>query len=402
MTTAQRRLLDAARAEARATGIPLWLVGGAVRDLALGRPPSDLDVAIDGDPRPFVAGLLARLPARVRSGAQFEAEPRFGTASVRVEDARLDLARLRTERYVAPGALPTVRFTHDVEADLARRDFTVNAMALRLTDGPGERFVAPWGGLDDLAARRLRVLHDRSFVDDATRLWRGARTAALSDLVPDEAAARLIAEGTRHLDTVSGERIAAELRLTAARGRAGRTLALAEAWGVLRGTHPALRLDAATARALARRPQPLPFEVLLALLLAPLDGRGGILARLAVPRALATTVEQAAGLLDAPDASPETLTRLAGTSEAALLAARWLDAARPEGRQPALQRALARWERTRAPIDAAALMRLGIARGPRLGATLDGLRRARYLGTLKTAADARRMALRMIEDGAPA
>ena len=380
---AERALLDPAIAEATTSAIPLWLVGGAVRDLALGRPVHDLDLALPVEAAPFAAAVVARLGI----GATVEDESRFGTASVRFEDARLDLARLRAERYVSPGALPEVTFVDRVEDDLARRDFSVNAMALGLAGAQADVLVDPFGGLEDLAARRLRVLHARRLAGEATRLWRGARTAAVFDLAPDESTARLIAEGTRYLDTISGDRITAELRFTARRGRSGRTLALAEAWGILRGTHPALRLDASTARALQRRTGPVPFEVFMALLLAPLPERAAILERLSASRAVATTVEQAARLIEAGvgEATPEALERLAGATEDARTAARWLDPAR----QPVLQRYLGRWERTRPALDAEALMRLGVPRGPELGVTLDRLRRARYLGTLGTRAEAR-------------
>ena len=407
MTRDQRALLDAACAEATSRGVALWLVGGAVRDLVLGRAPHDLDLALTVDPRRFATAVAARLGAAARQRARVEAEARFGTASLRIEagidgadgleDLRIDFARLRREQYATPGALPTVTTTRDIEVDLGRRDFSVNAMALRLTGERADAFIDPWHGLEDLAAHRLRVLHPRSFIDDPTRLWRGARTAAISGLAPDEQTARLIAEGARHLDRVSGERLGAELRFNAARGHAGRTLALAEAWGVLHGTHPALHLHETTVRALRRRTGAIPFDVFMALLVAPLEGRRSILGRLTLPRAVAATVEDTARLLDAAryatEPTPEALARLTGASEAARLAARWL----APGRQPALLRALARWERTRSPLDAAALLRLGIPRGPRLGETLDGLRRARYLGTLTTAAEARRAVQQMVE-----
>lgn len=411
MNVDARALFDAARAEAEATGTTLWLVGGAVRDLALGRPVHDLDLALEVDPRPFALAVAARLregPRGRAAAVEVAHEPRFGTASLYLTrnypaGARLDLARLRRERYASPGALPEVTFGVVLEDDLRRRDFTVNAMALGLAGESADVLVDPLGGLEDLRARRLRVLHPRSFVDDATRLWRGARTAALFSLRPDLETERLIAEGGRWLDTVSGDRIMAELRFTARRGRAGRTLALAEAWGVLRGTHPALRPHAATSRALRHRGGASPIEVLVALLVAPLPGRRAILARLAASRAVATAVEQAARLLaasarhaasDVPS-TPEELRGLAGVGVEARLAARWLD---PDG-QPALQRDLRRWERTRSPLDAADLLRLGMPRGPAIGRALDGLRRARYLGTLSTPAEARRAMWRIVAAG---
>ena len=363
----------------------------------------DLDVAIAGEVARFAHAVAARLG---RAMAEVVTEPRFGTAAVRAGAAALDLARLRRERYAAPGALPVVSFTASLEADLGRRDFSVNAVALCLhaPDLGGARgaIVDPFGGLADLAARRLRVLHARSFADDATRLWRGARTAAICDLAPDLETARLIAAARPYLHAISGERLWAELARTAERGRAGRALALADAWGVLRGTHPALALSPEATAALARRPTPLPPARLAALLIAPLASpreRRAALDRLAAPRAARQAVEGAARLLEAGRAATgsraaalDALAPLAGLPVEARLAARWLD---PPG-QPPLQRALARWERARPALDAAALQRLGVPRSPALGRTLDRLRRARYLGTLGTPAAARRAVRRWI------
>ncbi len=390
-----RSLLEAVIEEANASGVHAWLVGGAVRDLALDRVPPDLDTALRGDAGAFAARVVGRLHRDLTTAATVDQQTLFGTTTIRITGAHLDLARIRSEYYVAPGALPTVAFVQDIEADLGRRDFSVNAMALVL-DGPATNTVIdPFGGLPDLAARRLRVLHTRSFEDDATRLWRAARSAAAFGLVAEPLTAGLIAEGARWLDTISGTRIMAELRATADRGRAGRTLALAEDWGVLHGTHPELRLGPTAARALRHRSRPMPLEVLTAVLLAPLPAAPAILARLVASRSVAVAVEQAAALLAAGLATdtavrslpaPEQLAPLIAAPEKARVAARWLD---PD-RQPSLQRALRRWENTRPAIDARALIRLGVLPGPELGAALDRLRRARYLGTLRTPAEARR------------
>ena len=388
-----RALLSAALAEARDRGHPLWLVGGGVRDLALGRPMHDLDLAVDVDAGRFARAVARRLG---RAGVEVGAEPRFGTASVRLGGRALDLARLRREVYDRPGALPTVSPTRSIEVDLGRRDFSVNAVALRL-DGPRVEVIDPFGGLDDLAAGRLRVLHPRSFEDDATRLWRGARTAAICDLAPDGATAELIAAGTGHLATISGERLWGEVARTALRGRAGRTLALADAWGVLAGTHPALRLDSATGTALARRPGPHAPALLAALLLAPLDDAATILDRLAAPRPAREAVLAVAALLAAGRVprDMDRFDRLAGPGEARI-AARWLDPAA----QPALQRDLTRWERIGPHLDAAALQALGVPHGPALGRTLARLRRERYLGILRTRAQARDAVRRWLSDDA--
>ena len=358
----------------------LWAVGGAIRDCAAGRELRDLDAAVAGD----AAALAAS--AAVRLGASYNDEPRFGTASIRSGDHQLELASLRSERYPRPGALPQVRLGATVEQDLPRRDFTVNALALALAGPRRGELLDPFGGLDDLAERRLRALHARSFADDATRLWRGARLAAELRLRPEPETARWIEDGPRWLAPISGRRLWAELERTASERRGGAAVRLLAGWGVLRGAHLAWELPQAADRALARRPGPHPPALLLAVLLGALPEREAIAARLAVPRAVTQAVRETARLLALPDDDPSALARVERSGASARTAARWLD---PE-RQRLLQRALRRWERTAAPIDAHALQRLGVAAGPALGEWLARLRRGRYLGTLRDAASARR------------
>ncbi|MFA7297219.1 MAG: hypothetical protein WC211_08565 [Dehalococcoidia bacterium] len=378
--------------------MPLWAVGGPVRDLAVGLPVRDLDLATP-DPAALAEVLAATLDGRAH------VEPRFGTASVTGSPAkapwRVDLAALRTEHYVRPGALPTVRLGATIEADLARRDFTVNAVALALTAEAGRGILDPFGGLDDLAAGRLRVLHAASFRDDATRLWRAARFAARLRLRPDTETARCIAEGTRWLDAISARRLWREFALVAAEPRATAAVRLLDRWGILAAAHPALALDEESRAALGRARGPLPAEVLLALLLA---GRGAAdraaaVARLGAPRDAARAVEDAAMLLALPPAPPPafaTLEAAARSIPTARAAVRLLDL----DRRPLLT-ALARWERTSAPLAAAEVAALGIAPDPRLGAALAELRRARYVGTLSSAPAARALVRRWAAEGLP-
>ena len=397
-----RALLAAAISAADELGMELWAVGGALRDCAVSRPLSDLDLALAGDDpldaARLATALLARLGGAPADAPEVAPEPRFGTASVRSSPHspdrwagyRLELAVLRSERYARPGALPTVRLGATIEDDLPRRDFTVNALALGLAGPRRGELLDPFGGLHDLARRRLRALHLRSFVDDATRLWRGARYAAALDLRPEPATAGWIADGARWLARISGQRLWAELERTAAQRRVARTVRLLADWGVLSGTHAAWRPAEASRRALRHRPGPHPPALLLALLLAELPAREAIARRLAAPPAARGAVEGAARLLAPRDASPEALAELETTrasGESARRAALWLDPAR----QPRLQRALRRWKRTRSPLDGRALLRLGVAEGPALGAWLQRLRRERYLGTLSGAAEARRL-----------
>ncbi len=180
----------------------VYVVGGAVRDLLLGREPRELDFVVEGD-----ALAVAR-----RIGGRVVAHERFGTATVSVPGATFDLASARRERYERPGALPEVELGATLREDLERRDFTVNAIALHLADG--ELTWVPRAH-EDLDARRLRVLHDRSFIDDPTRLLRLVRYAARLGFEPEERTDRLAAEAIAGgaLDTVTGSRLGAELRL---------------------------------------------------------------------------------------------------------------------------------------------------------------------------------------------
>lgn len=153
-------------------GLAAYAVGGCVRDWMLGRSGVvDIDVVVERDGIAFAQALAAEL------GAPVTAHQQFGTATVTLaRGVRLDVATCRKESYARPGAYPSVErgTLHD---DLFRRDFTINAMALALSPARfGER-IDPFGGARDLSARRLRILHPRSFLDDPSRILRAARLA---------------------------------------------------------------------------------------------------------------------------------------------------------------------------------------------------------------------------------
>lgn len=146
----------------------VYLVGGAVRDLLLGEQSFDLDIAVEGD-----GVALARSLARVLHGRAVPHE-KFGTAVVVFPGGRIDVATTRTELYDYPAALPTVERA-TIAQDLHRRDFTINAMAVSLRGPDFGRLVDPFGGRRDLDRGILRVLHNLSFIDDPTRMFRAIR-----------------------------------------------------------------------------------------------------------------------------------------------------------------------------------------------------------------------------------
>ncbi|MBA3376282.1 MAG: CBS domain-containing protein [Actinobacteria bacterium] len=163
----------------------VYLVGGTVRDILLGEESFDVDIAVEGDAIEFARALSSTLDGRVTS------HQKFGTAVVRYGlDERVDVVTTRTEFYDAPGALPTVERA-GLREDLLRRDFTINAMAVSLEPADFGRLVDPFGGRADLAAGLLRVLHNLSFIDDPTRIFRAIRYEARYGFRLDEHSARL-------------------------------------------------------------------------------------------------------------------------------------------------------------------------------------------------------------------
>ncbi len=164
----------------------VYLVGGTVRDILLGEESFDVDIAVEGDAISFAYALARAI------GGRATPHRRFGTSIVSYGDGeRVDVVTTRTEFYDAPGALPTVERA-GLREDLYRRDFTINAMAASLASSDFGRLVDPFGGRVDLEACVLRVLHNLSFIEDPTRIFRGIRYEARYGFRFDEHSARLV------------------------------------------------------------------------------------------------------------------------------------------------------------------------------------------------------------------
>ena len=381
---ALRELPGGARVLDAAAGTPgAWVVGGAVRDALLGREPKELDVVLappaGADPAAPLEAFAACL------GVPLEPEQtRFGTRTLATpEGLAVDLVRARRERYPRPGALPEVE-PADLDADLARRDVTVNAIALR----PGEPLRAAPGALDDLAAGVLRILHPRSFEDDSTRLWRVARYGARLGFVPDAATAGLAVAAPAA--SVSGPRHGNELR---------RTLAEADPVGALEAT-----------QALAPQLFPAGFGVRPAAdalaLLPPGEGRRGlvVLARacetvdaatlVAWLDALAFTAAEREVVAAGSRAVTLRPLRSAGDAAAVARAARGvpLEVVALAGGAGA-RRWIEELRHVRLAIDGADLLAAGVPAGPDLGARLQRALDARLNGDAPSREEQMRVAL---------
>lgn len=383
-----RHLLEIVTSHAKHSELELWVVGGTVRDALVGHPFIDLDLAVDRNPE-----MLAEAVASVTQGS-IHSEKRFGTASIVNGNTLIDIATLRTETYTSPGALPKVQLGATIEADLGRRDFNVNALALALTGSRSGEFIDLFDGLADLSHHRFRVLRDDTFEQDATRLWRAARLSVHRDLHPTTSTLAKIIDGARWINTISGDRLRAEFTLIAERGRAARTLKLLEEWGVIENTSAALSLSTQALKVLRYRWRPLPLERLIAILLAYSEPRARThaLRRLNTSNAINRTVRDTQLLLSSTEADLDCLETLVDTVHEARIAARWLD-----NEQELLQDRLDDWIRTRPHMEANELIAEGVEEGPTLSSLLSCLRRGRYLGTLSSVTQARALVRRHLD-----
>lgn len=334
--------LDAVRSQAKD---PVYLVGGAVRDLLLGRARADVDLVVEGD----AAALAERL------GGAEKAHERFGTVEVEVEGHVLDIATARTESYPRPGALPEVAPAASIEADLGRRDFTINAMAIPLAGEP--RLIDPHGGQEDLDRGELRVLHPNSFVDDPTRAIRAARYGARFGFSPEPETFELLRR--TDLSTVSADRRRAELERLAAEpsGRLG--LGLLAGWGLIDLREGGVELMEAVEDVLAQPhwAELVPREqALIAAALGP-EGTERVLASMPMPMP-----SEAVELASSRDPVELILARALGAT--------WLD------------RYLTAWSKIELEIDGSDLIAAGIPQGPDVGRGLREAKRLRLEGEI--------------------
>jgi len=167
-----RELAEPIGVYAKKLGLQAWIVGGAVRDFYLNRKTEDMDFTFDRT-QDSVAGFCLK-----QWGGEKQKFSQFGTFQICLDNGyKIDLARLRTESYERPGSLPTVSFTTDIKQDLFRRDFTVNAWAVSILPDSFGKSIDPCGAKKDIEKGFIRVLHEKSFLDDPTRLYRAVRFA---------------------------------------------------------------------------------------------------------------------------------------------------------------------------------------------------------------------------------
>lgn len=345
--------------------VPVYLVGGSVRDLLLGRERSDIDLAVVGNPFAVVESLGGTLAGAFDVGG-------FGTALVDLDGHRIDIAMTRSEFYPHPGALPVVEAITSIEADLVRRDFTVNAMAIPLNEEA--RLIDPHGGFRDLEDKVLRVLHSESFVDDPTRAIRAARYASRLGFALEPGTAGLLS--AVDLSTISKDRRDRELSLLLSEQTGLRGLELLVGWAGLEVREGGIELAKKVEELLSSDPWRGEVEetpALLAAALGPVGGEASLAAE--VPERPSQAVE----LVSRRDPTELVLARALG--------AEWLD------------RYMEEWRSVELEIDGTDLLAADIPGGPALGRGLKAALRRKLDGEISGRDEELAAALDAARDG---
>lgn len=393
-TPFERTVLVAARAWCEAQAAGLYAVGGTVRDLLLGRAHLDLDLVVDGDVTALASSLAASFSAALTMHTH------FGTATLTAAEGSLDLARSRRETYAYTGALPRVEAA-PIAQDLGRRDFSINAMALGLAGAERGRLIDPFAGAADLAAQRVRVLHDESFRDDPTRILRLARYAARLGFEVETETRALARRDATFLAAVSPARVSHELERTFAEQRPEGALALLQELRALPAIYPPFLLPVnlnercARLRADGGAP-PGTAEYLCAIVAAwprtriegladTLEPRHEVRGALRDVCRAATTLASLAG----SGADPAEIVTALGSLHSA--AVRGAGAAAGAGEALLVRRYLCEWRNVRPHLRGNDAIALGVREGPAVGAVLQRLRAGRLRGEIQSEDDERRL-----------
>ncbi len=377
--------MQAAGLVAAGQGQGLYLVGGVVRDLLLGRTNLDLDLVVEGD----AIELAQRLAETTRG--KLITHPRFNTAKLRWNIWSVDFAAARSETYEKPGALPRVKHG-SLASDLFRRDFTINAMAIELTPGRYGQLIDLYGGVDDLEHKLIRILHEMSFIDDATRIWRGLRYEQRLDFQLEANTLKLLERDLPMLDTISGDRIRHELELVLREELPEKALRRASELGVLPKLHPALKGDGWLAEKFgqARKissPNSPPLALYLALLSYRLNEKENeqLISYLRLPKLLTRTLRDTGSLktkleaLANPDLAPSRVYYLLHGYSPTAITANSLASGSPAARRH-IRAFLTRLRYVRPALTGNDLQEMGISPGPRMKEILQRLHEARLDG----------------------
>ena len=201
----QVKILIKSGSVAEQLNMTLYLVGGAVRDILIGNTPNELDLVIDGDLKKFINELQKELLVKIHETSKFM------TMTTTIEDIKIDIARAREENYYPKGSLPSVSISN-IKKDIQRRDFTINSICVDLSNNSFGEILDQQNGLKDLREGKIKVIHDESFLDDPTRIFRAVRFSKRLNFSIDENTEMLIKKYSEKISELSGSRIINELK----------------------------------------------------------------------------------------------------------------------------------------------------------------------------------------------
>jgi tRNA nucleotidyltransferase (CCA-adding enzyme) len=388
-------LVKIAGKEAGEMGLGLYIVGGVVRDLFLGRANFDFDLVVEGD----AISLAQRLAKD--SQAKLTVHSRFGTAKLNYPDFSLDLATARSETYSQPGTLPTVK-PGSLKDDLIRRDFSINAMVLRLNPQRFGELIDLYHGKDDLDNRLIRILHPNSFIDDATRILRAIRYEQRLGFKLESETEKLLRRDVTMLNTISGDRIRHELELILKEDKPERALRRAEELGVLQQLHPSLKGNGWLSQKFEQARQSYKRTSLpplyLCLLIYNLTDKENerFISRLNFTKnsaqAMRHTLQLKAKLnkLTNPQLKPSDIYQSLHGYITTAIQANALASESPIASQH-LQLHLAKLRHVKTLLSGEDLKKMGIPAGPQVGEILSALHKARLNGEIRTRRDEERL-----------
>ena len=366
----------------------VYVVGGVVRDLILGREPVDADISVVGDAGAFSGALAGRL------GAARPTESEFLTFKITLGNTSegatsIDVVTARAETYPEPAALPDV-VPSSIKDDLERRDFTVNSMGISLSDSDWGKLVDPVNGLGDIMRKRIRVLHDASFADDPTRLFRAVRYAVRLDFSIDSTTKSLIDDSLGKVDRLSGARLRNEFELMLGEPKRVEILHEAEDLGLLAAISPGLRIGSRSLEIMESGASTR-FEDLLALSTFGLtqDEAEQVAKRFDGPEMWTKTIRgnpELADLVAVLDRSDIRRSEVAEILDSVPLQSirAYIAAGPPLPRRDRMIEYIDKIRFERPEITGDDLIAAGIEEGPVIGQLIDIVRRARLDGQVKT------------------
>lgn len=398
---------------AQSDAVSVYLVGGVVRDLLLGRANFDIDFVVEGNAIEFAEAI------QVQQGGQLTAFKPFGTAKWKPADENgaldhIDFASARYEFYEHPTALPTV-YDSSIKLDLQRRDFTINTLAVQVS--PASMFgrvVDFYGGLRDLDAGLIRVLHSLSFIDDPTRILRAFRFERRLNFKIEERTAELIKTALPMLGRITGERLRNELNLLLKEDQPENGLMNLQQQGILAAIHSAFEIGdqarSAFKKVRTKQPEGMPIpedrtDLYWHILLCPTEPQTLRLVfdRLMFGRRMSESLLQASELLQHMDKLTQReirpsgiVSQLENMTELALLAV-WYVSNDKQVREN-IQRFWVTWRHVQPKANGDTLKQMGLKAGPCYRVILTHVRHAWLDGLVQTEMEEKELLNRLIHD----